>query len=167
MVSISSSLKLNTNGLDTLLDNIKDAKNYHIKIGILQDSNSRNDGNLGNARIGNFHEQELGSSSNGLVKRSFLRFPLEYKNKEIAKYLEKNHETIMKDLTLDKGIRRIYFKIGTRAKLIIKDAFFTGGFGQWSPLKASTIRRKGNDLILVDSGQLEKAIRFRTDKNGI
>jgi len=165
MSSISSSLKLDTTGLDALLNNIKDASNMHVKVGILKESASRNGGELNNARIGNFHEQELGSMSKGLPQRSFLKMPLEFKGKEIAEYLEKNHESIMKDLTLDKGVRRIYFKVGTKAKLIIKDAFFTGGFGQWTPLKASTIKRKNNNLILVDTGQLEKSIRFRLDLN--
>ena len=165
MANISSSLKLDTTGLDALLNNIKDAKNYHVKVGILKNSESRSGGALNNAQIGNFHEQELGSMSSGLPKRSFLRFPLEYKKEEISEYLAKNHEAIMKYLTLDKGVRRIYFKVGTKAKLIIIDAFFTGGWGKWEKLKDSTVKKKGNDLILVDTGQLEKAIRFRTDKN--
>ena len=37
-------------------------------------------------------------------------------------------------------------------------------FGNWKPLSKLTIKKKGNDRILVDTGQLRDSIQFRTDK---
>ena len=166
--SSGSKVHINISGLDQLMKNIEEAKRYHIKIGILSDGKvERTGGELNNAQIGNFHEQEFGSISKKIPQRSFLKMPLEYEGQSITFYLHKNSESIMKDLTADKGIKRLYYKVGMRAKTIIKDAFESGGFGQWQPLAQSTIDKKGSDKILVDTGQLENAITFRCDKGSI
>jgi len=50
--------------------------------------------------------------------------------------------------------------IGEASLAVIKDAFKTGGFGRWAKLRPYTIRRKGNDRILIDSGQLERSVTY-------
>lgn len=39
-----------------------------------------------------------------------------------------------------------------------RDAFATAGFGEWAPLRPSTIARKGSSRILIDTGSLMAAL---------
>ena len=173
MASSDSKVHINIAGLDQLIKNLQEAQRYHVKIGVLKDGKIERPDGKSNADIGSYHEQlieqEFGSMSKKLPRRSFLKFPLaEYNNgKSLILYLKKDSQAIMENLTLDKGTRRLYFKLGTRAKQIIHDAFESGGFGEWTPLKQSTINKKGHDKILIDKGELENSITFRTDREVI
>ena len=173
MASSDSHIHIDISGLDQLMKNLEEAKRYHVKIGVLKDGKIARPDGKSNADVGSYHEQlmeqEFGSMSKRLPRRSFLKFPLaEYNDgKSLILYLKQDSEAIMQNLTLDKGVKRLYFKLGTRAKQIVHDAFESGGFGEWAPLKQSTIKRKGNDKILIDKGELENSITFRTDKGSI
>ena len=150
--------------LNNLIKNIPLFKKYHVKVGIIDDT-TRDDGKT-NAQVGNFAEKmEFGSRSENVPRRSFLVDPLkQWKSHELEEYLRKS-TGIMKDLTVvEKGVKRVYNRLGSRAKDIVQDAFYTGGFGNWKPLSKLTIKKKGNDRILVDTGQLRDSIQFRTDK---
>jgi phage gpG-like protein len=155
MAKSNMNINISLDGLEQLKKNLMEAKKYHVEVGVLDDAR--------NASIGAVHE--FGSKSRNIPRRSFLIDPLRVFNPQsLTLYLKKESENIMKDLLLDKGIRRIYYKVGLRAKAIIDDAFATGGEGHWSELKAATIQRKGNDAILRETEQLRESIKFRTIK---
>ena len=156
MAKSSFTINIDLSGIIKFKKNIKEAKEYNIEIGCIDDPRS--------TFIGAIHE--FGSKSQNIPRRSFLVDPLTIQKKEdLIKYIRKEQTQIMKDFCLEKGTRRIYYKFGLKAKSIIEEAFETEGFGTWQPLKAATIKRKGHDKILIETGQLKKSIKFRTVKN--
>jgi hypothetical protein len=163
----SSSFNINdTFNIDNLFENIKLSKSWHCKIGILSGSNnSRTDGKT-NAEVGNYAEKmEMGDRSGKVPRRSFLVDPLTIWGREsIEIFLKQNAANIMQGLLEEKGIKKLLNKLGFYAKKVINDAFESSGFGNWQPLAKSTIKKKGNDKILVDTEQLKNAIEFRVEK---
>ena len=57
-------------------------------------------------------------------------------------------------------ITKLNNEAGLTATVVINDAFESGGFGEWAPLKPETIRRKGSDKILIDTGDLRRSISY-------
>jgi phage gpG-like protein len=49
-------------------------------------------------------------------------------------------------------------EITALAEKVVLEAFATGGFGKWAPLRPETLARKKNHDILVESHQLRDAI---------
>lgn len=149
-------LNFNLNGLETLKNNAKDSS--YVKIGILGNTNART-GGLTNAEIGLKHE--LGSFSEGIPRRSFLKMPLTEKKNELLAICNKQLK-----VNIDKknGFIIALKQIGIYAESIINRAFHTQGFGKWKPLSPTTIALKGRNDILIDSGQLSKSITSKVTK---
>lgn len=135
-------------------------KNISVKIGILGADGSKkimNDkkkiGKITMATLGAIHE--FGSPKVNIPARSFIQMPLERKFKED---LGKNvgFKNAVKELNIDKMNQ----EAGESAVETIQSAFASGGFGQWAPLKPETIRRKGSDGILIDTGDLRRSISY-------
>lgn len=126
------------------------------RVGILGNNAAKqeHDGTpLTNSELGVIHE--FGSVANNIPPRSFLRMPVEMKEKEIvqsmASYRTKN--------ALENGnIKRVFQDLGLYAEAVVKQAFSSGGFGQWAPNKPQTIARKGSDKPLIDTSQLRRSI---------
>ncbi len=144
-------IKINTEGLKRL-QNLLVKNKKSLRIGILGNTNSRTEG-LSNATIGAIHE--LGSEERKIPKRSFLKMPIEVKQKEIANfaliYMQKdikNYNTFKTSLT----------KIGLFTRGMIQQAFSTKGFGTWAPNTSFTIKKKGSSSPLIDTGQLRRSI---------
>jgi hypothetical protein len=98
-------------------------------------------------------------------RRSFLVDPLTIWGKESMEvFLKENSVKIMEGLILNKGVKKLLSKIGYQAKKIVKDAFESSGHGNWATLAESTIKKKGNDRILIDTSQLKESISMRVDK---
>jgi hypothetical protein len=173
MASSKFSLNIDTEGLELLKKNLLEANKYYIAIGILDgEKNTRDDGNT-NAGVGAVHEQmvsdgmdmEYGSKPSNLPRRSFLLDPLSTWYREaLLEYLKSIQGDILNKMTIDKGIIKIYNRLGNEAKKCVQDAFDTGGKGNWQALSDSTIKRKGNSDILVDTSQLRNSISFRVKK---
>ena len=45
--------------------------------------------------------------------------------------------------------------------------FATRGYGSWAPLKPSTIKRKGHDFVLVDTGAMQTSARIKSLTKGM
>lgn len=128
---------------------------YVARVGILgSNAGAAHTGtDLTNAEIGLIHE--FGSLSRNIPPRSFLRMPVEVKQQEIvqgmASYRTKN--------ALEKGeIKRVYRDLGLYAEGFVKQAFASGGYGNWAPNKPSTVAQKGSDKPLIDTAQLRRSI---------
>lgn len=91
-------------------------------------------------------------------KRSFIRMPIETKQGEIQKDVEKHAQE-----HLEKGdVKAIFEDIGISCEAQIQSAFDTRGFGSWKPNADSTVKKKGSSAPLIDDGTLRKAITHRT-----
>lgn len=133
---------------------------YVAQVGVLGSKAAQNRGGINNASLGAVHE--FGSLSRNIPARSFIMMPLREKLSTVMK--KKND--FLKD-ALFKGDVKLFFKrIGIMAETVIQDAFSTGGFGKWAPLKPATIRariKKGDNVIsiLVELGDLKRSVTSR------
>jgi phage gpG-like protein len=122
-----------------------------IRVGILGNSNARNDGNT-NAEIGAKHE----FGKDGMPERSFLRMPM---TTEFPKALEGSQlfdaETLKK-VAEEKSTEQWARKIATVAEGVVQEAFSSRGFGNWKPHAPGYENHTGQ--VLVDTQQLRNSI---------
>lgn len=135
-------------------------KNISIRVGIIGPLGSvkvmDDDNELGKltmATLGAIHE--FGTQDGRIPARSFLHMPIEKKFKE---GLSKNPS--FKNAVKELDIEKMNQEAGLTATVVIDDAFASGGFGEWKPLQPETIRRKGSDKILIDTGDLRRSITY-------
>ncbi len=150
------SVELNLDGLDRL----KDLGGKKVKIGILGNGDSRDDG-LSNATLGLVHE--MGSKTNNIPDRSFLRMPLLKKSKELLSFMSKG--VVQKALIEGDEEKALSF-VGLKAEDIISQAFKTRGFGSWTPLKKATVKAKGSSQPLIDTRELQRSISSEVKDGG-
>jgi phage gpG-like protein len=149
-----SSTKLHIN-LEPLKELQKNLKNPLItKVGVIGSKTNRTkDGNrIDNAFIGAVHL--FGSFTRNIPIRDWLKMPLLEKKDKLLQRLK----LFMKILLPKGNIKRIYKLLGIEAEAIIQQSFETQGFGKWKKIKSETAKRKGSSQILIDTGQLRKAV---------
>jgi len=146
------SVQINVSGLKKLKKALSD--NYVTYVGILgsEATQQHKDSSYTNAQIGAV--QEFGSVSNNIPARSFIRMPLEMK---IGDWISKHSKEYF-DMALNGNLEEFYRKVGTKGEEIIQDAFDSRGFGQWAANAPSTVKAKGSNMPLVDTGILRSSI---------
>lgn len=126
-------------------------RNSHAKVGVLGDRNARPEKGKTNAEVGVKHEYGL----DGLPIRSFLRMPLttkfEKKLKESPNFRPEKFNKVVEEKSLEEYIRGM----GLVGEDVVRDAFDTGGFGEWTP---SNMARKNNHQTLVETQNLRNSI---------
>lgn len=92
-----------------------------------------------------------------IPQRSFLRAPFEIKHKEIAEGIAKLYEAVTAGaISVDTGLGRV----GVLTANISKGAFTSQGYGTWDALSSSTVKAKGSDQTLIDTGILRNSITW-------
>jgi len=129
-----------------------------VQVGIFQNRSQRKDNSTTNAEVGLSHE--LGVISRNVPIRSWLMMPLRVSANQIVK----EGSLGMIDLLAQGYKDRVLKEFGFACENAILDAFRTGGFGTWEPLKPATIKRKGSTAILMDTGQLRRSVASRVVK---
>lgn len=134
-------------------------KSRYVDAGIIGENSETVEGGLTLAGIGAVHEfgtDKAGRSKTTVIpERSFIRMPIETGQSEIEDFVSVDYEKNIKEA----NIEAIFTDIGLGAEARIQEAFDTGGFGTWEPLKESTIKRKkGSEAILIDQGPLRQGI---------
>lgn len=124
-----------------------------VQVGIFEDS-KRDDG-IYNAEIGFKHE--FGSPQERLPMRSFLRKPILERSQQLS---EAVNASLEENLSLPKA----YQALAKEAEHIVEGAFASGGYGDWKPLSDVTVAKKGNEQILIETGQLKDSIKAKVVK---
>lgn len=136
-------------------------KDYEIYIGIPMESNSASsDSSIRLAELLYIHEN--GSPVRGIPARPVLEASMNH-NKEL---ISENVEKVLKyatDGNLD-GLKTAMEKLGLLVSGKAK-SYFTEG-NAWAPNTPETIKRKGSDKPLIDTGTTQKAITHVIDKKG-
>lgn len=143
---------LNLVGLDNLLKALGSARKPRIRVGVLGNS-GRSDGKS-NALIGAAHE--FGTTR--VPMRSFLRIPLAERLPGALEAAGLTGKEAMEGIVEDGSILPWLKMVAVAAEGVVAEAFDTGGFGKWPPLKAATLRRKRVHQILVETQQLRNSI---------
>lgn len=142
---------------DKKLNEIRKAlKGFNLvtKVGIVGSPKARvslEPSSMTNAEIGMLNE----FGHDHAPPRSWLRMPLEFKRRDIIKFLQSD---AVKKLILDGKVREVFLKLGLVAEAIIQDGFETSGFGKWIPNAPLTIALKGSAKPLIDTAQLRRSV---------
>ena len=157
MPNASTQINFKVDGLERIRKNLEQTK-LVAKLGIFGDKNKRDDETVQtNADIGAF--LEFGTKK--MPRRSFLLDPLTIKGKELTK---KVGQIIDRYIDEENGIETILELVGIYGESIVQEAFETGGFGAWQPIKEATANRKGSSQILIDSSQLRRSVISKVEK---
>ena len=152
-----SNIKIDVSGLKKLDEFLSNQKPAHL--GIFQREDARDD-KESNVAIAFKHE--MGSFSENIPQRSWLRMPIKVKSKDIAGNAA---IAIKKNLTNPKGVDIVAKSIGAAGLGVIQEAFDTKGFGQWKPNALSTVIAKGGkNTPLIDKAELRQAVTFSVEK---
>ena len=118
--------------------------------------------------------QELGSITKKIPARSFLRMPIQSREKQITQDVAKAQSIIEKKIV--EGDSDIMLEVlGIASEGQVQEAFETGGFGQWAPNSPITIHGtpviksgknkgkkfipgKGSDRPLIDTGEFRQSV---------
>ena len=111
-----------------------------------------------NAEIGLIQEFGKMTGKQRIPARSFIIMPLKTR---LNPYLKRNLKTTQK--AFDKAVKsgkaeEFAAKVGIIAESVIQDAFATSGWGKWAPNAPSTVKQKGSDKPLIDTGELRRSI---------
>lgn len=149
-------VKKDFSGFAKLRNHLENLQIYKAQVGLFEDTASRKPGRgriTDNRSLG--LEHEMGNPDTNLPPRSFLKMPLEQYMGKVLKFDWLRRARMS-------GAKSAVKLLGVMGEETVQEAFATGGFGQWAPLKKETIRRKGGSTrILIDSAQLRKAISSR------
>lgn len=140
--------------LEKLVKNL--GKKFYVDIGIL--GGATYEGGATIAGIGAVHE--LGSETRNIKARSFIKMPLIEKEKQITQDVEKH----LPEKLANGDIKGIFKILGLAGENAIQEAFETGGFGTWPDIEQATKDRKGSDSILIDQGDLRKAVTSKVGR---
>ena len=159
MPNASTQINFKIDGLERIRKNLEQTK-LVAKLGIFGDKNKRDDKTgRTNAEIGADHEFSV--PSRNLPRRSFLLDPLTIKGKELTK---KVGQIIDRYIDEENGIETILELVGIYGESIVQEAFETGGFGAWQPIKEATANRKGSWQELIASSQLRRSVISKVEK---
>jgi len=159
---MTNNIRVNLKGLDKLTKAL--GSQFSIKVGIMGSNaqKNHNKSSLTNAQIGFINE--FGSYTKKIPPRSFLEMPLRL---YLADYLLK--KKAFSQQAIDEAVKNgtlfdLARKVGIVGEEVVQQAFATRGFGKWKPNAPSTIKGKGSDSPLIDTGELRRSITSKAEK---
>jgi hypothetical protein len=144
---------ISKDNLTKVLKQISNLAKQSVLVGIPDDSPERHDGEISNAQLA--YVQNYGSPAAGIPARPFMEPGIEDAKERISAQLKKGSRALMDgDLhTANQAMNAA----GLIAVNSIKNKITDGDF---EPLKPATVKRKGSDKPLVDTGSMRNAITY-------
>lgn len=134
-MAAKSAVRVDLKKLTDLYESLKTKP--HIEVGVFSGKNARDD-SMTNATLAAVHE--LGAPEHGLPARSMLRVPLSDHASEIMASIRGGAQKML----LADGPLLLWKTVGIACEKVVSQAFDTGGFGKWAPLKYETLLAKLN-----------------------
>lgn len=153
---------------------------YRIQVGVFGEKAARKNADAGvtNAEVGYVHE--MGSVTRHIPRRSFLWDTFSHQGAKLMAAIKPDTVKFFKAGQVDHYLKQC----GIAAESLVREAFFTSGWGSWAPLAYSTLLGKlrgslakrrqmaaevlnegaDHSKALIRSGQLWQAIASRTAK---
>ena len=177
---MNAAITYNMDGLNAMARTLAQGKGFRVQVGIFGEDNARSEAaapekrtkaglrkttkaksGMTNAEVGAIHEFGQLTATPPIPPRSFLRLPLATHSRQVI-----NGTAKVAFAFLRKGdLNGLFTRIGLECENVVRLAFATGGFGQWPKLSKMTIARKKSSAILIDTGQLERAIASKVKKS--
>lgn len=147
-----------------LLENVKGAKDSHVKVGVLASAGDVEGGQFSLAELAAVHE--YGSPENGIPERSFIRSTMTASKEEMAKRMEKIARNIVQgEGTIAEGLDQLGLWVSSKIKSRIVGRQIVPRLED-SEAGRRTIERKDSDVTLVDTAQLLNAISWQVVEGG-
>nr|DAV88002.1 MAG TPA: virion morphogenesis protein [Caudoviricetes sp.] len=187
MVKIKVEHRQYKDGVKGLMERIAGIQKRHIYVGIPQDTSSRKDGEINNAELLYIHTHGIRRASMIREMEGNLAAGMKYSKAYelyiqshgsplwqspprpvIEPALEANKEKISAQFKQiykaaaegdGPGMDRAIDRTGLAAQNIVR-GWFTDPRNNWAPNSPKTIKRKGSDRPLIDTGSLRKAITY-------
>lgn len=109
---------------------------YSIQVGVFGEKASRRKGAATNAEVGFVHE--MGSAARGIPRRSFLWDTFTQQAERLMAVLKPQVEALFKKGKVDEYLKQT----GVAAENLVREAFFTSGWGAWPPNAYGTVMAK-------------------------
>lgn len=160
-------------GIEGLKERVRKLRNTSINIGVFA-GNYPNGESI--ASVGLIHE--FGSVTSrtftykgksvhisGIPQRSWLRMPIKSKRFKILNDREFLKSVLIIALSSDTELNKWLNVIGVEAVNVIREAFYTGGFGKWdNNINPEYIELKGSaDSPLLDTSLLVSSVEYKID----
>lgn len=145
-----------------------EAQESHVKVGVLANGKGREKNEDGITMLELAAIHEFGSPKAGIPERSFIRRTMRDKRDELGRVCANvAKKYIFGEVTLERGLNQL----GAIAAGMIKSTV-TSGAHIPPPNAASTIKAKGSDRPLVDTGRMIGSVTWKVwmgrarDKSG-
>ena len=158
-------VRMDVRSLARLEENFRKLRLSKVQVGIFANKNkAHEDSGTMLTEIGFKNEFGFLVQEGGAIKeafwvapRSFLRMPIRTGLHLIVAKMAGSLTKVMWEGKINGWLT----KLGIAAEVRIDDAFASEGFGTWAPNTAFTIKKKGSDMPLIDTGSLRRSIASR------
>ena len=158
-------VRMDGKSLKRLEENFRKLRLSKIEVGIFANKNkAHKDSGSMLTEIGFKNEFGFLVQEGGAIKeafwvapRSFLRMPIQTGLHLLVAKMAGSLTKVMWEGKINGWLK----KLGIAAEARIDDAFASEGFGTWAPNTAFTIKMKGSDMPLIDTGSLRRSITSR------
>ena len=89
--------------------------------------------------------------------RSFMRKTVSNRGRDFMEWIQATENSVLEAIVMGNWKTQLDH-FGRKWVMYIKECFATRGFGQWQPLSAFTVWKKGHDTPLHESGRLSTSI---------
>ena len=136
-----------------ILDALQAIGKREVLIGVPSGSPPREEDDITNAELAYIHSK--GSPMHGIPARPFLEPSIEANKATISKLLAKALKAGAEGGSVDAGLELVGQFASDAAR-----RWFVDPQNGWPPNSPITIKRKGSDRPLIDTGELRKSITF-------
>ena len=138
-----------------LLNILKTLGEKQILVGVIEDKTARREGEETNASI--LYKNTVGSPLERIPPRPLLEPAIEANKEKIGKQFRKviSNALLGKAENLEKDLAHI----GSTGEMVVKK-WFDDPQNNWAPNSPYTIRMKGSDSPMIDTGQLRQSIHY-------
>ncbi len=155
-MKIETTATLNLTGFEALRKGLQPGE--CVKVGVFGDHKNERKKGDGITNLELAWIMIFGSISRRIPARDFIKMPIQEKRKEILAYAASKP---MRELLLRGEKKKALKLLGVFSENMIQKAFDTGGFGKWAKLSWYTIQAKGSSKILINFGELRRAVWSR------
>ena len=133
----------------TFFDTLKELGKKKVYVGFLAKDGKAYEDGLTVAQVAAWNE--FGTSD--MPSRPFMRQTLSENQDKIKQLFDDAGKAVVKGAKADE----VYNKIGVVAKAMMQDQIVNG---KYKPNAPSTIRKKGSDRPLIDTGQMRQSVNY-------
>lgn len=147
-------IKIDISGFENKLKNIQKTLKKRVRVGVLHAETYDNGATT--ADVASWNEGD-GDIRDNTPQRSVIGLPLELYREEI---IEAGKDVLRKEGLTERGVKKALKEIGKTARDAIVSAFDNSADGKWAENAPSTVKRKGFNRPMVETGTLASNIEW-------